>query len=233
MALFKILQGLDAKKPSKLTEGYCYFTIDNNMFYVDHNNSSGTLVRSPLNAQNAHTISSNNGNGDVASVVHNMSSLTNQIPSCSAVYEYLQDFYLPLVGGAISGDLSVGGIITGTLNGNAATATKFATTKKINGTAFDGSVDIVTSYWGTARNFTIVDANNENSGLSASVNGSADVLLRLPGTIKATLNGTADKAIQDVNGNNIVSTYATIDYVTSVVNNIQTSSTVLIRIAEV
>ena len=48
MALFKILQGLDIKlndneNPIKLTEGYCYFTVDNHLFYIDHRDKNGTL----------------------------------------------------------------------------------------------------------------------------------------------------------------------------------------------
>lgn len=52
--------------------------------------------------------------------------------------------------------------------GNAATATKLATARQINGTNFDGSGNITTANWGTARTLTI-----GNSG--KSVNGSANV----------------------------------------------------------
>ncbi len=49
---------------------------------------------------------------------------------------------LPTTGGTVSGPLSVTGGITGTLNGNAATATKLQTTCTINGVSFDGSANI-------------------------------------------------------------------------------------------
>lgn len=49
---------------------------------------------------------------------------------------------LPTTGGTVSGPLSVTGGITGTLNGNAATATKLQTACTINGVSFDGSKDI-------------------------------------------------------------------------------------------
>lgn len=55
--------------------------------------------------------------------------------------------------------------------GNAATATtatKLATARSINGTNFDGSGNITTASWGTARNVTIGNTKK-------SVNGSADV----------------------------------------------------------
>lgn len=54
------------------------------------------------------------------------------------------------------------------VTGNAATATKLATARSINGTNFDGSGNITTATWGTARNVTIGNTKK-------SVNGSADV----------------------------------------------------------
>lgn len=54
------------------------------------------------------------------------------------------------------------------INGNAATATILATARTINGTSFNGSANITTSYWGAARTLTI-----GNKG--QSVNGSANV----------------------------------------------------------
>ena len=57
---------------------------------------------------------------------------------------------------------------TGSLVGNAATATKLATARTINGTSFDGSANITTANWGTARTITI-----GNTG--KSVNGSEKV----------------------------------------------------------
>lgn len=51
---------------------------------------------------------------------------------------------------------------------NAGSATKLQTARQINGTNFDGTANITTSYWGTARNFTI-------GNTTKSVNGSANV----------------------------------------------------------
>ena len=77
---------------------------------------------------------------------------------------------------------------------NVASATALATARNINGTAFDGSADITTALWGTARNITISDSDNTNTGTAVSVNGSANVNLLLPATIKATLSGNASTA---------------------------------------
>lgn len=54
------------------------------------------------------------------------------------------------------------------VTGNAATATKLATARSINGTNFDGSGNITTATWGTARNVTIGNTKK-------SVNGASDV----------------------------------------------------------
>ncbi len=83
---------------------------------------------------------------------------------------------------------------TGALSGNASTATKLAASKTINGTAFDGSGNITTANWGTARNISISDSDGTNTGSAVSVNGSAAVTLKLPATIKATLSGNASTA---------------------------------------
>ena len=58
--------------------------------------------------------------------------------------------------------------IVANLQGNSDTTTKLQTPRQINGTNFDGSANITTSYWGTTRTLTI-----GNSG--KSVNGSANI----------------------------------------------------------
>jgi hypothetical protein len=55
-----------------------------------------------------------------------------------------------------------------TITGNAGTATTLQTARTINGTSFNGSANITTSTWGTARTITI-------GGTSKSVDGSGNV----------------------------------------------------------
>lgn len=57
---------------------------------------------------------------------------------------------------------------SGALSGNATTATTLQTARTINGTSFNGSANITTANWGTARTLTI-----GNSG--KSVNGSGNI----------------------------------------------------------
>jgi hypothetical protein len=80
------------------------------------------------------------------------------------------------------------------ITGNAKTATTLQTARTINGTSFNGSENITTANWGTARNISIADSDATNTGTAVSVNGSANATLKLPATIKATLSGNASSA---------------------------------------
>ena len=81
---------------------------------------------------------------------------------------------------------------SGSCTGNAASATKLQTARTINGTSFNGTANITTANWGTARNISITDGTNTSTAVS--VNGSANVSLKLPATIKANLTGNAASA---------------------------------------
>lgn len=61
-----------------------------------------------------------------------------------------------------------GNAATATSAGSAGTATTLATARTINGTSFNGSANIITANWGSARTITI-------GATGKSVNGSADM----------------------------------------------------------
>ena len=77
---------------------------------------------------------------------------------------------------------------------NVASATKLATARTINGTSFDGTENITTAKWGTARTIYIQDASGAHGSVGVSVDGSVNVNLKLPSTITATLSGNASTA---------------------------------------
>lgn len=91
-------------------------------------------------------------------------------------------------------NLKVGGTITGSLSGNANTATTLQNTRTINGTNFNGSGNITTANWGTARNITI-------GKTAKSVNGSGNVAWSLSeiGAL-ATTGGTISGALEVTGG---------------------------------
>ena len=107
--------------------------------------------------------------------------------STSAPYEEIH-------GTNITGETANIPSITGSLTGNASTATKLVTARQINGTAFDGTTAITTNKWGTARSMNITDASGTNAGGVVNVDGSNNVTLKLPSTIKASISGNVSSA---------------------------------------
>ena len=73
----------------------------------------------------------------------------------------------------------------GSLIGNASSADKFSQGKKINGTTFDNTIDITTTYWGNERKFSISDNSSTYCGSYVSVHGDKDITIKLPSNIVA------------------------------------------------
>ena len=77
---------------------------------------------------------------------------------------------------------------------SATSASRLTTARTINGTSFNGTANITTANWGTARNIGIVNSDGTGTAVTTSVNGSGNVNLKLPATIKASLTGNATTA---------------------------------------
>ena len=92
---------------------------------------------------------------------------------------------------------------------NVDSATVLKSYRNINGTPFNGSANIKTQYWGTARNIVISDYLSANTGPETSVNGSRNVVLKLPTTIKANINGNCTGSSGSCTGNSATATNAT------------------------
>lgn len=99
-----------------------------------------------------------------------------------------------------SGKATFNGGLSGTLSGNATTATTLQTSRTINGTSFNGSANITTSYWGTARTFYINDPSGAHYN-SYSVNGSANVNMYLPATMTGFSSITSTTFSGSLSGN--------------------------------
>lgn len=82
MALFKVSKGLKANLPSAKTEGYCWYTTDDSLFYIDYKDENGTLQRKALNAKDAETLT-----GASLSTILNSSDV--EIPTSKAVSDAL------------------------------------------------------------------------------------------------------------------------------------------------
>lgn len=92
------------------------------------------------------------------------------------------------------------GTLTGSLSGNATTATTLQTSRTINGTSFNGSANIRTSYWGTTRTFYINDPSGAHYN-SYSVNGSGNVDMYLPSTMTGFSSITSTTFSGSLSGN--------------------------------
>ena len=86
---------------------------------------------------------------------------------------------------------------------NVYSATQLQTARTINGTAFNGTSNIVTSYWGTARTLSLTG----NATGSVSINGSANVSMSV-NVNYATSAGNADTLDGVHNGNVTAATLA-------------------------
>lgn len=150
--------------------------------------ASGTILQNSATYQQKIEILDNSTSGDA---VFNFSQSTDSGSNFTSLMQIRDD-----------GNI-VANKFTGTLTGNADTATKLSTARTINGTSFDGSANITTTNWGTARNVYIADSDATNTGAAVSVNGSGNATLKLPATIKATLSGNASTATTLATARNI------------------------------
>lgn len=85
MALFKVSKGIKANLPSTKTEGYCWYTTDDSLFYIDYKDENGTLQRKALNAKDTETLT-----GASLSTILNSSDV--EIPTSKAVLDALEKY---------------------------------------------------------------------------------------------------------------------------------------------
>ena len=86
-----------------------------------------------------------------------------------------------------SGCTEVGNtVFDGSITGNAATASRLRTARNINGTTFNGTANITTSYWGTTRTFYTNSHDSYRVSSGVNVNGSGNVTLLLPNSIRCS-----------------------------------------------
>lgn len=97
---------------------------------------------------------------------------------------------------------SIQDIIQEVTNSNVNSATKLQTARKINGTDFDGTQNITTAQWGTARNITLTGAisgtTNTNGGSDISLT-TKKVLTSQTVTSASNVPATTDVIIVNIN----------------------------------
>lgn len=83
MALFRSLWGKRENLPATLTKGYAYFCVDDGSFWIDYEDSDGTVKRKQINAQEAEKLIDYN----VATFVNESDS---EIPTSQAVLSAIE-----------------------------------------------------------------------------------------------------------------------------------------------
>ena len=77
-------------------------------------------------------------------------------------------------------------------------AVKLSNARRINGTQFDGTEDVVTSVWGMPRSVTVKDFYSKNSRVSAGIDGSSDFSLLLPESVRVKVITAAENVFTNL-----------------------------------
>ena len=165
-----------------------FYDSGNTGFYLDGGNSSsggwrlgtpsGVIDFGPLNSYHAHVYTDRPNfyfnkelliNG--ANVLYESAWINNKYFATggeiySTIYYDANDsaYYLNPASTSNLNGLTVANTITGSVSGNAGTATTLQTARTINGTSFNGSANIETSYWGATRTLTIGNTGKTVNG---------------------------------------------------------------------
>ena len=208
----RFLTGQEANlKDKTLTRGQVYFAIssdtDSGKIYFDAPIDNNTTKRILMSSDHAKTADKATA-ADRATADSNGHKFTETYVSeikldnagTTILYKYpditkwkeLKPKFLPLTGGTITGELYADSITAGDLlvNGSA----RFVNT-------ILGNIETA-NQWKTARGFQIADSDAAHTSVSVNVNGSGNVVLKLPSTIKASLQGNADTATKATNDSN-------------------------------
>ena len=208
----RFLTGQEANlKDKTLVRGQVYFAIssdtDSGKIYFDAPIDKNTTKRILMSSDHAKTADKATA-ADRATADSNGRKFTETYVSeikldnagTTILYKYpdittwkeLKPKFLPLTGGTITGELYADSITAGDLlvNGSA----RFVNT-------ILGNIETA-NQWKTARGFQIADSDAAHTSVSVNVNGSGNVVLKLPSTIKATLQGNADTATKATNDSN-------------------------------
>lgn len=208
----RFLTGQEANlKDKTLVRGQVYFAIssdtDSGKIYFDAPIDNNTTKRILMSSDHAKTADKATA-ADRATADSNGRKFTETYVSeikldnagTTILYKYpditkwkeLKPKFLPLTGGTITGELYADSITAGDLlvNGSA----RFVNT-------ILGNIETA-NQWKTARGFQIADSDAAHTSVTVNVNGSGNVVLKLPSTIKAALQGNADTATKATNDSN-------------------------------
>lgn len=153
------------------------------IYYYNNNDNIEAIINSNGYSWTSNTYSYSapviNNIKNRAYSCYNLSLRSFSTLYCSDIISYrLNISSTSTFGGKATFNGGLSGTLTGSLSGNASTATTLQTSRTINGTSFNGSANITTSYWGTTRTIW-----------GQSVNGSANVSGAMTGVTSITATG--------------------------------------------
>lgn len=216
MALFKILNNIDSKNslPKTANKGYCYFDANTNLFYIDIKDGSNITptdetYRVPLNAAKAAyaSVALKDFQDNVISKTYFSDlSITGAILSGLRPDGTKKDVTIPTMEGATLAKAGSAGLVPAPQKGAKhyffrGDGSWSLIGAKINGTVFNGVDNITTASWGTERTFHIEDHLGYNSGDTVSIDGSQNITLKLPKTIKADIDGSVSNLAHKISIN--------------------------------
>lgn len=177
------------------------------IYYYNNNDNIEAIINSNgyswTNTSNTYSYSAPviNNIKNRAYSCYNLSLRSFSTLYCSEIISYkLNISSTSTFGGKATFNGGLSGTLTGSLSGNATTATTLQTSRTINGTSFNGSANITTSYWGTTRTFYINDPSGAHYN-SYSVNGSGNVGMYLPSTMTGFSSITSTTFSGSLSGN--------------------------------
>ena len=153
------------------------------IYYYNNNDNIEAIINSNgyswTSSTNSYSAPVRNDIKTRAHLCYNLSLRSFSTLYCNDIISYgLNISSTSTFGGKATFYGGLSGILTGSLSGNATTATTLQTSRTINGTSFNGSANITTSYWGTTRTIW-----------GQSVNGSANVSGAMTGVTSITATG--------------------------------------------
>ena len=153
------------------------------IYYYNNNDNIEAIINSngySWTSTNSYSAPVRNDIKTRAHLCYNLSLRSFSTLYCSEIISYkLNISSESTFAGKATFNGGLSGTLTGSLSGNATTATTLQTSRTINGTSFNGSANITTSYWGTTRTIW-----------GQSVNGSANVSGAMTGVTSITATGT-------------------------------------------
>jgi hypothetical protein len=154
MALFKILRGPSGNlKDLPLKDGFCYFTPDTGLFYIDYE-KDGVTERIPLNAAGSNTLAG-------ANLVHNiLNNRVDEIPS-SALLSKEVDKINANKQDKITGD--VGQIVGFDTNGDLIAIDSVGNAESAGGIIETNTGALIKLWYGTMAEYEAIETKDDNT----------------------------------------------------------------------